>query len=161
MKKIVAMGLVLLFVVTTLVACGNKNGGQGSTNTDMLFNKKCEYIGDASAVGSVLEALEISSLGNYDISLKTDTEPYALTVNFDKINVPADELNDKMQMYSYVLLALICNADEVHWNINTDDVKDSKTITIDEANKAYENIKDSATSVDKLHSLLVAVGYYK
>jgi hypothetical protein len=155
------MGLVSLFVVTMLLACDNKDAGLGANNTNMLFNKKIEYIGDASAVGSVLEALDISSLGNYDISLKTNAKPLALTVNFNEINISADELNDKMQMYSYVLLALIGNADEVHWSINTDNIKGSRITTIYEANKIYDDVKSCFNSAESFHSFLVAIGYYK
>ena len=126
----------------------------------MLFSHKNEYIGNASSDGSILQALGVSNLGKYEIALSTDSKPYTLTVNFSEINVSVDELDTKMQMYSYVLLALIENADEISWNINTDDAKDSKSVTIDDANKAYNNIKDCASSVDNLHSLLVNIGYY-
>ena len=156
----IAVLATLLILCFALSACNKDAGGPGATTTDMLFSHKNEYIGDASADGAILQALNVSALGKYDISLETDSQPYSLTVNFSEINVPADELNSKMEMYSYVLLALIGNADEISWNINADDVKDSKSVTIDDADKAYGNIRDCAASVENLHSLLTNIGYY-
>jgi len=159
LMTIFAIVMVLIFLMT---ACNKSNdGGKGVTQTDMLFNLKNEYIGDASADVSILQALEVSNLGKYEIALTTDSKPYALTVNFSDISVPVDELNPKMKMYSFVLLALIENADKVCWNINTDTVTDSRSVSVEDANNEYNNIKDYGVSTDNLHSLLINIGYYK
>ena len=161
-RKIAAI-LAMVFTLSLLLTACNKSdvGGKGVTQTDMLFNLKNEYIGNASADASILQALEVSKLGKYEIALTTDSKPYALIVNFNEISVPVDELNSQMKMYSFALLALIENADEICWNINTDTVTDNKIVTVEDANDEYNNIKDYGVSADDLHSLLVSIGYYE
>ena len=61
-----------------------------------------------------------------------------------------------MNMYSKILLALINNADEIHWKIN--DVEKG-IVTV--SNIDIDNIKNYGESSEKLHSLLINIGYYQ
>ena len=89
-----------------------------TNNSFDLYNSKTQYIGNNNNVSKLLERLEIYELGNYTIELKTDIEPYALIIEFNDIRLDEEKVNEKMNMYSKILLALINNADEIHWKIN-------------------------------------------
>ena len=136
--------------------------------TEELFSLKNKYIGDASANVKLLNALEISELANYTVELETSEKPYVLYINFDTIdptNVTNETLTNfkgKMKMYSIILLALIENADEIHYNDRFCDCIDNivklKTSDLEET---FGNIKDYGSTVEKMQSLLDKVGYYK
>ena len=66
-----------------------------------------------------------------------------------------------MNMYSIILLALIENADEIHYNDRFCDCIDNIVkIKTSDLEKEYGNIKDYGKSVETLHSLLINIGYY-
>lgn len=127
-----------------------------TSNSSDLYNSKTEYIGNNSNVSKLLERLEIYELGNYTIELKTDKEPYALIIEFNDIRLDEEKVNEKMNMYSKILLALINNADEIHWKIN--DVEKG-IVTV--SNIDIDNIKNYGKSSEKLQSLLINIGYYQ
>ena len=151
----------ILALMLILSACSNGDGGPGISKTDFLFNLKNEYIGDAPATLNLIQALEISDIGAYTISLQTDAKPYALTVDFTKVNIDTDGVNAAMEKYSLILLALIANADEIHWSLPESEPSEIKSVSVDDANKDHGNIKEYAASADSLHSLLVSIDYYK
>ena len=73
-----------------------------------LFSLRTDYIGNNSAVGNLLDALDFpQTRGSF--SLKTDAQPYGLTVNF------AEDAPDLLpyEKNAVLLLALIDNADEI------------------------------------------------
>lgn len=75
-----------------------------------LFALRTDYVGNASAVGKILDALEFPDKRD-GFSLQTNTEPYGLTVNF-----PETELESFPYEYeknAVLLLALIDNLDTV------------------------------------------------
>ncbi len=68
-----------------------------------------------------------AELGDYTISLKTDSEPYRLIINFKNAHdTSRDEWFDLTAIrYSCVLMALIDNAGEVAWTCPGSDKKGS------------------------------------
>lgn len=135
----------------------NVNIKQNSSQEYYLFSLKNEYIGNASADNQLAQAIGVPTLGNYTLELETTTRPYILIINFSNINLDAKELNTRMKNYSTILLALISNADEIHWSVNN--VK-SGIVTASDVDSEYGNIKDYGNSVESLYSLLVSIGYY-
>jgi hypothetical protein len=160
MKYSKLVAVIFLVLCIMLSSCGKKGeAAKGATKAEQLFSLKNPYIGNASANGAILEALAISNLGKYKFALETDTNPYTLTINFSEISVTEEVLNSKMEQYALILLALIENADEIHWNVDTDDVQQSGGISMEIADKQYSNIKQAAASVKSLQAFLDAVGY--
>ena len=98
---------------------GEETGTGTSELAESLFAAKNPYVGDGSADGRLLRLLNITEdIGNYTIALKTDEEPYSLTLNF-KEGWDAQQENDKnVQMWenAVLLLALIDNLSEVSWS---------------------------------------------
>jgi len=144
----------------------DNDSGSGVTQADYLFSFKNQYIGDNSATSRLLEALEISKLGNFTFELKTDKKPYALKINFNNYNVDptTQEYQRKMRLYSIILLALIDNLDEVYYydpNLNYFGFDNVATVNVSELNDKYEDIKEYGKSADKLQSLLILINYYE
>ncbi len=133
-----------------------------ATQSKYLFSLKNKYIGDAAANMKLLEALEISKLANYKIELKTSEQPYILHINFtNPINESITNFKRKMETYSIILLALIENVDEIHYNDRFCDCIDNIVrIKISDLEKKYGSIKDYGKSAENFHSLLINIGYY-
>ncbi len=93
-----------------------------------LFAAKTHYIGDNSAVLNLIDILGVrAELGDYTISLKTDSEPYRLIINFKNAHdTSRDEWFDLTAIrYSCVLMALIDNAGEVAWTCPGSDKREA------------------------------------
>ena len=81
-------------------------------STLALYGKKAPYVGNASAVGAVLEELDLwfGPMGPYAFSLETAAPPYGLTVNLE-----SPMAGDTQQRFACLLLALVENLDTVTW----------------------------------------------
>lgn len=93
-----------------------KEGLVISTKTQNLIDAKTPYCGDASAMGRLIELLEIRQrLGPCTVSLHTSNEPYRLTLEFtEPIHFNSGQWK-MMRAYLYQLLALVENLDEVEY----------------------------------------------
>ena len=87
-----------------------------SSKTLDLIEAKTPYCGDASAMGQIIERLEIwQRLGSYTMALHTSNEPYRLTLNFmEPINVNSGQWR-MIRAHLYQILALVENLDEVDY----------------------------------------------
>ncbi|MDF2822431.1 MAG: peptidase BlaR1 [Clostridiales bacterium] len=82
-----------------------------------LYDNKNPYIGNHIADGKILELLNIADeLGRFTIELQTSIEPYSIKLNFEDKVIDRADIDLAMQYYSYIILALIDNASEVHWS---------------------------------------------
>ena len=89
-----------------------------------LFAAKPKYIGDNSAVLNLIDILGVrAELGDYTISLKADSEPYRLIINFKNAHdTSRDEWFDLTAIrYSCV----IDNAGEVAWTCPGSDKREA------------------------------------
>ena len=93
-----------------------KEGLVISPKTQDLIDAKTPYCGDASAMGRLIDLLEIRQrLGPCTFSLHTSNEPYRLTVEFtEPVNISSGQWR-LMRAYLYQLLALVENLDEVEY----------------------------------------------
>ncbi|MDD4831529.1 MAG: DUF4825 domain-containing protein [Bacilli bacterium] len=144
------------------------NSKEYTTQAQYLFDLKNKYIGDNSADIKLLEALEVSKLANYTIELKISEKPYVLYINFEAIdptNVTNDILSNfkrKMKQNSIILLALIENVDEIHYNDRFCDCVDNIVkLKASDLEKEYSNIKDYSKTVEKFQELLDKIEYNK
>ncbi|REG04795.1 uncharacterized protein DUF4825 [Pelolinea submarina] len=163
---------VVLLVLLACVGCvsGSLQTDQGSSGeiTDntgfaqMLAGKRNPFVGDASADGALLEALNISEdLGAYTFELQTDEEPYTLRILFtDNVTDPA-ALGQEMRKNAVLLLALIDNVSEVQWqytagvssDIEENQIKES--LTLDQINALLGgDVKTYGQTAEKVQSLL-------
>jgi hypothetical protein len=162
MKKKTSV-LAFLFLLSVLLMTGctyvQKNSDNQSNQIsenkkfEAYYNARVKYVGNNSEVSRLLTLLGVADLGEYTIALKTDKEPYGLTIQYSKLKDKSDE--DKFKIlerldYAYFILALIDNLNDVDVNYETFNYH----LTKDEANKLVNgNIKDYGTSPEKLKEL--------
>ena len=88
-----------------------------SAYAQSLYQNRTAYLGDAPAVGRLLEAMGIGEeLGSYTMEMTTSERPYVLQLNFRE--EPPDgglALDRGMSGYGALLLALVENLEEVRW----------------------------------------------
>lgn len=109
-----------------------------STYARSLYDDQPLYLGDAPAVGQLLEILGVGqTLGGYTMELTTSEHPYALQLNFQA--EPQDggsTLDQGMYRYGALLLALVDNLEEVRWTWPEDGGKVLHTSYLDETDFA-------------------------
>jgi len=155
---------VILVSVLAITGCAytqkasvNQNNSTVKNNENRKFvqyyNVRVQYVGNNSEVSHLLNQLGVGDLGEYTIDLKTDKEPYGLTIQYSKLKNKGDE--EKIQNldridYAYFILALIDNLNAVDVKYETFNYH----LTTDEANKMVNgNIKDYGSSPEKLKEL--------
>jgi len=87
-----------------------------------LISLKTPYIGNNSAVVSLIDNLPLSKWRN-KVSLKTDSRPYGLTVNYNfaAARLSLQEIENILRNNATVLFALIDNVDEINFNAEITD----------------------------------------
>lgn len=165
MKKNIVV-LVTVILVSTLAITGctymqkdsvnQSNSTVGNNENEKFeeyYNARVQYIGNNSEVSHLLKLLRVDDFGEYTIALKTDKEPYGLTIQYSKIKNKGDEEKFKIMDridYAYFALALIDNLNDVDVNYETFNYH----LNTDEANKMVNgNIKDYGSSPEKLKEL--------
>ena len=108
-----------------------------------LMGHKTAYIGDASAVSALGEALGFSDLGAYTIGLQTSTRPYTWQVEFTTGD--ADLIDSHMLVNAMYMLALVENLEVVSWTAPESagrkmDVEDVDRYLQNFLVEAYENV---------------------
>ena len=120
-----------------------------------LYQAQTPYVGDNSAVGRVLAAVDTwygPPIVDYTISLQTSSEPYGLTIHFDSVTayIPgaADTINERMRILAPVLLALVGNLGEVRWTYAGEDgVAVTHAMALERADAALPNWVEAYNSV--------------
>jgi len=153
------------------------DGTNISAAATLLYSVKNPYVGDISADGKVLRAIEEVRPGSVyagKTELQTSEEPYEyhflLEQNGETLKVQAGteelKLNQEMSKTAVLMLALIDNLGEVQWNYavvaedgTTNDVLYTSYVDIDRAQRwlGVDNIKSYAESPEKVQELLELV----
>ena len=121
----------------------------------MLYQAQTPYVGDNSAVGRALAAVDTWSgppTADHTTSLQTSSEPYGLTIHFDSVTayIPgaADTINERMRILAPVLLALVGNLEEVRWTYTGEDgVAVTHTMALERADAALPNWVEAYNTV--------------
>lgn len=157
-----------------------QEGTEISPDAWALYQAQTPYVGDNSAVGRVLAAVDTwygPPIVDYTISLQTSSEPYGLTIHFDSVTAYVSgagrSLDKRMYAIAPSLLALIGNLGEVRWTYAAPDgTAVTRSVTLEEADAALpdwiaaydldagadwtapESVKDYAASPAALQRLL-------
>lgn len=157
-----------------------QEGTEISPDAWALYQAQTPYVGDNSAVGRVLAAVDTwygPPIVDYTISLQTSAEPYGLTIHFDDVTAhilgAGKSIDDRMYAVAPALLALIGNLEQVQWTYAAPDgTAVTRSVTLEEVDAALpdwiaaydldagadwaapESVKDYAASPAALQRLL-------
>ena len=110
--------LIFLFVLLlTLAGCDSNSRSAGSEDKD-IFQYKDSYVGDNSAIGSILGMLPQSARLK-QFSLSTAEKPYRITVQYNEAASPMSEseIRETVIFNATFLFALVRNVDQVHLDL--------------------------------------------
>lgn len=114
-----------------------------------LYDSRINYVGDASGVGNLIRLTMpewYSAASKGIMKLKTDNEPYGLTIYLTSENFDAEVLKKQ----AYLLFALIENVGIIEYNVSGNELQ----LTREEADSAVgEPISDFAESAEKFAQL--------
>lgn len=131
-KKNPLLGLAVACILVLAIFIGIRfynnrdDTGKDVTKSEQLYSLKNDYVGNASADIALLNALDISKIAPYTIELETSERPYILRINFSEEPTDYRSVNfdDEMKTKATILLALIDNVDEIHYNNTVSDTSD-------------------------------------
>lgn len=128
---------------------------------EALYVLKTDYIGDASACGSILQALGMESLGGYTMALQTEKEPYGITVHLtpDESLAEAD-IDAYMSRCGYLFLALVDNAERFAWDYETADGTHSRHVDDSFQVKPYAQSEESFRELCQVVELLARAEHW-
>ena len=130
-----------------------QEGTEISPDAWALYQAQTPYVGDNSAVGRVLAAVDTwygPHIVDYTISLQTSSEPYGLTIHFDSVTAYVSgagrSLDKRMYAVAPSLLALIGNLGEVRWTYAAPDgTAVTRTVTLEEVDAALPDWIEAGT----------------
>lgn len=157
-----------------------QGGIEISPQIDRVYQAQTPYVGDAPAVGRVLNAGRFDWIGDYTIELQTSTQPYRLTLNFSAPHTPGGIRLSETGLYQDMaaVLAIIGNLDEIECAFRDENGQPwSRVLTVEELNQdlpqivadynerfshgkpcpLYDDVKDYAGSCADLEQLYDAM----
>ena len=157
-----------------------QGGVEISPQIDRIYQAQTPYVGDASAVGRVLNALRFDTCGSYTMELHTSSTPYRLTLNFSIPQTPGKMGDSEKGLYQDMaaVLAIIGNLDEIECAFRDENGQLwSRVLTVEELNQdlpqivadynerfshgkpcpLYDDVKDYAGSCADLEQLYDAM----
>lgn len=138
------------------------NGSSISAMTSSVYHTRHPYIGDMSANGSTVTALNlVGQFGNFTNDLQTEEVPYEWKMIFaDSFpeHLKADA-REELKAYAYVILAVIDNLDRVTYEYTTDGEAYELTVTSEDASAyAGQDIKEIGADIVLLQQLMEKTG---
>lgn len=171
-KRIIVIVVVIIFLIFVAMGShllsppGEEGSGSQENLTAYLLQHKTDYIGDNSAVGTLVTLLIFpDDIRQQTISLQTEAEPYGLTVNFsaDEAALAYYGIEDHQTDFAYnayTLLALIGNLATVDYVLADESRQVTMHYTREMANEAVgEDVKNFAQSEKKLAELVYHISY--
>jgi len=145
---------------------------------------------DALGIGKISEALGISSLGQYTLTIEherghedvqdelnepdvrnqqsdlgrrdeDDGERTVLIFDFEAIFMDVEGLSFRMQQYAHIFFALVGDVDEVRWKVNYDATQLNASVCVEDTREEYGDIRAYGRTPEKLFELLGRVGYFQ
>ncbi len=138
------------------------DGEMISPLTSGLYESYNPYIGDMSADGDVIRALNMTAYtGNFKNELQTSREPYVWKMIFENQFSASRRsvFEERLKIYAYMCLAEIGNLNEVIYEYNLDGETVQLSVTSDEASKyAGADIKKVGKDINLLEKLVAKTG---
>ena len=157
-----------------------QGGVEISPQIDRIYQAQTPYVGDAPAVGRVLNALRFDTCGSYTLELHTSSAPYRLTLNFSVPQTSGKMGDSEKGLYQDMaaVLAIVGNLDEIECAFQDENGQPwSRVLTVEELNRdlprigadynerfshskpcpLYDDVKDYAGSCADLEQLYDAM----
>ena len=157
-----------------------QGGVEISPQIDRIYQAQTPYVGDAPAVGRVLNALRFDTCGSYTLELHTSSAPYRLTLNFSVPQTSGKMGDSEKGLYQDMaaVLAIVGNLDEIECAFQDENSQPwSRVLTVEELNQdlpriiadynerfshgkpcpLYDDVKDYAGSCADLEQLYDAM----
>ena len=157
-----------------------QGGVEISPQIDRIYQVQTPYVGDAPAVGRVLNALRFDTCGSYTLELHTSSAPYRLTLNFSVPQTSGKMGDSEKGLYQDMaaVLAIVGNLDEIECAFQDENGQPwSRVLTVEELNQdlpqivadynerfshgkpcpLYDDVKDYAGSCADLEQLYDAM----
>ena len=144
-----------------------EDGEYISDITSAIFEHWHPYVGDVTANSQLAYVLGIKKyVGDYTTKLHTIAEPYgwSMTLNYELLPQQVEEKEALMRNYSYVLLALVDNVDNITFNYEIfnsdgDDKKCQLRTTRKQADKYFgDDIRKCNKDINELQNLMKMTG---
>ncbi|WII37874.1 DUF4825 domain-containing protein [Paenibacillus thiaminolyticus] len=112
--KVSRLFIFLFVLLLTLAGCDSNSRSAGAGDKD-IFQYKNSYVGDNTAIGSILGMLPQSDRLK-QFSLSTTEKPYRITVQYHEAASPMSEseIRETVIFNATFLFALVQNVDQVH-----------------------------------------------
>jgi len=161
-----AVALVAVISATIVLAVNPKEAKPGQSLAEQLLQCKTDYVGNNAKVGGMISLLKFPEDVNYvSFELKTDAEPYAVTVNLNTDPVLKKHYMDTSSRQQFehnaaVMLSLIGNAGTIKFKLS-DGSDDSSPLelayTKDWADQQYgQDVRLFAGNKDTFEKFLYA-----
>lgn len=161
-KPVIMIIGILIIVILGGIALTNgitkkfNASDSGLYNAKALLKYKTAYIGNASKVSGIVNNLPYAKLSK-GISIKTDSLPYVLTVNYDftESNFDITNVEYALRSNSYVLFSLINNVDNIIFEIKGYSELSKLEFTRTEVKKYFSNdLTEYSKSLEKFIGFL-------
>ena len=114
-----------------------------SPQIDRVYQAKTPYVGNAPAVGQVVQSLRFNLFGGYTMELQTSAQPYRLTLRYSSPFTPEGMEGSTQDLFQdmAVTLAAIGNLNEIECAFLGEDGQPwSYVLTVEELNQALPQI---------------------
>lgn len=114
-----------------------------SPQMDRVYQAKTPYVGDAPAVGQVVQSLMFNLFGGYTMELQTSAVPYRLTLRYSSPFTPEGMEGSTQDLFQYMAATLVAigNLDEIECAFQDEDGQPwSYVLTVEELNQALPQI---------------------
>jgi hypothetical protein len=107
-----SLKVLALLMVVTLTGCGGSpEDPESASRAQSLWSSRTPFVADSSRVAALVREVGPAPEGSYSISLRTETPPYTLTIDLERLDKPFD--NTDFSGQATLLLGLVDNLDEV------------------------------------------------
>lgn len=158
---IIAVAVIVVVAVSIGLLANPEVRAENYTKSEQLFKYKTEYVGNASKVGQIINALDFPKEVVYDyFELGTENIPYSVTIHFKTdFLVESEELFKKNAI---IMFTLIGNVDLINFNISEGSSKKLLQYTRDWANNEMgREVDQFAKEEAEFTQLLKQLDYFE
>ncbi|WP_158274470.1 DUF4825 domain-containing protein [Cellulomonas sp. WB94] len=145
----VAVGALLIAVTLGGCAPSGAEKSDPPNRVQSLWSARTDFVGDSSRVAELADQAGFGPAGTYSLALQTKQAPYAMTVAFDHLDKPFDDVD--FSANATLMLGLVSNLDMV--SVTADDHSYSLTASAASTSLGFD-VKELGRDETKLEAYL-------